>query len=192
MSLFDLLFLVAALTLVIGLIRIAVLLARARTSAARVAARHLAMAVASYFIVIAAVSLVTPQRIVAGGMPQCFDDWCIAVTGSRRIAATPADTLVVELTLSSRARGVAQGERDVQVHLIDDGGRRYPALTTVNATPLSIRLPPLGRITTERRFSLPSAARHTALVVTHDWFPHCCIIGDRESLMHRATIVPVD
>ena len=28
------------------------------------------------------------------------------------------------------------------------------------------------------------------VVVVHDWFPHCCIIGDRESLLHKAAVVP--
>jgi hypothetical protein len=187
MTIFDLLFLVAALALVIAVLMAAFNAIRGRGSRAFTIARRIAVAAAVYFAAVAAVSVATPRRIVPLGVAQCFDDWCITATAADR----SGDSLRVVLQLSSLARGISQGERDVRVYMVDDGNRRYQPIDDARSIPLSVTIPPAGTVTTTRLFVLPQDARNPVLIVAHDAFPHCCIIGDRESLFHRATVVPL-
>lgn len=185
MSIFDLVFLVAALALVGSVCTALYQLVRGRLSRALAVGRRIAIAAALYFAVIVATSLATPQQVVRIGEAQCFDDWCI--TAAHRSRA--GDTMTVNILLSSKARGISQGERDVRVYLIDDSGARREAIPDASDVPLSVTIPPSGEVQVTRRFLLPAETHHPALIVAHDAFPHCCIIGDRESLFHRAAIV---
>jgi hypothetical protein len=191
-TIFDLLFLVGAGSLVVVLLRIVYQLLRRRNVAVLALCRRTAAVVVTYVMVIIVTSIVTPRRIVPVGTEQCFDDWCITVAGAAHRGGGAADTLVVTLRLSSQARGIAQGERDVRVYLVDEAGRRYQPIPTPDMTPLSARIPPLGALTTTRRFIMDASAPHPMLVVAHDPFPHCCIIADGESLFHRRTVVPLN
>jgi len=187
MTIFDLFFLVAMLALVIAVSMAAFNAIRGRGSRALTIVRRIGVAAAAYFGAVAAVSVATPRRIVPPGVAQCFDDWCITATAADR----SGDSLRVVLQLSSRARGISQGERDVRVYVVDDRNRRYPPIDDARSVPLSVTIPPEGTVTTTRLFVLSQDARNPALIVAHDAFPHCCIIGDRESLFHRATVVPL-
>ncbi len=79
----------------------------------------------------------------------------------------------------------------MRVYVVDDSGVRYAPIGEQGATPLSVAIPPAGEVMVSRRFRLPVDAPAPMLIVVHDAFPHCCIIGDRESLLHRATVVPL-
>lgn len=136
-------------------------------------------AAATYFAVIVVVSIATPCRVIPHGVAQCFDDWCITVVNAEHRRAGPNDTLCMVLQLSSRARGITQGERDVRVYVVDDQHQQYSPILAAETIPLSIQIPPQSTVTTSRRFALPADARHPVLIASHDWFPHCCIIADR-------------
>lgn len=188
MTIFDLLFLLAALSLLVAMVIAAINAARGRRQRSLTILRRIGIAGLAYFAAIVLASAITPRLVVPLGTDQCFDDWCIAVTQTHR----SGDSLTVELRLSSRARGISQGERDVRVNIVDDHDRVYQPENAGTAAPMSVKIPPLGSVTTRRTFIVPATAPHPALIVVHDWFPHCCIIGDRESLLHRATVAPLD
>ena len=187
MTIFDLLFLAAMLALVGAIVATAYQAIRGRGARALAILRRVAMTAAAYFAVIVAVSVATPQRIVSIGAAQCFDDWCITVSSLAR----SGDTVRVGIELSSTARGISQGERDVRVVVVDAAGRRYLPIPESAATPLSVTIPPQGRVSLGRTFLVEANTANLVLLVEHDWFPHCCIIGGRESLLHRATVVPL-
>jgi hypothetical protein len=191
-TIFDLLFLLAALSLLIALVTAAVLAIRGKLDRARAIGRRIGIATATYFAAIVVVSIASPRQVTPIGVPQCFDDWCITALRVEHQRAGVDDSLRVALQLSSRARGISQGERDVRVYLIDDRGRRYLPAPEAGATPLSTQIPPEGSVAASRLFLLPADARHPMLIVAHDAFPHCCIIADRESLLHRQAVVPLD
>jgi hypothetical protein len=191
MTIFDLFFLVGSLALLFTLLAVLVQAIRGRWGRAGAILQRAAVAVAIYFLVIVAVSLVTPRRVVPMGTAQCFDDWCIAVMTATHHRAGADDSLAVTMELSSRARGISQGERDVRVYLLDGEGREYQPVPDPAAVPLSTRMPPLGRVTVTRAFRLPVAASRPALVVAHGAFPGCCIIAGGESVFHRRTVVPL-
>ncbi len=84
MTLFDLLFILATLALVIAVTIAAFHAVRGRWSRALAVLRRVAIAGAIYFAVVVAVSLATPRQVVPLGSPQCFDDWCIAAMRAER------------------------------------------------------------------------------------------------------------
>ena len=192
MTIFDLLFIAATLSLLVTLLIAAVRAIRGRFDGVRTIVRRIGLGAATYFAVMVIMSLATPRQVIPMGVPQCFDDWCIAALRVTHERAGSADSLRVVLQLSSLARGISQGERDVRVYLIDDQGRRYLPIPEPGAVPLSTQIPPQGAVAASRLFLLPIDARHPMLIVAHDAFPHCCIIADRESLFHRQTVVPLD
>jgi hypothetical protein len=191
MTIFDLLFIVAFLSLVIALVVAALQAIRGRRGRARAIVRRIGATTATYFAVVAVVSIGTPRQVISRGGAQCFDDWCITAVGVEHQHAGASDSLRVLLRLSSTARGIAQGERDVRVYVIDDQNQQYAPIAEPDALPLSASIPPEGAVTPSRLFVLPPDAGHPMLIVVHDWFPHCCIIADRESLLHRRTVVPL-
>ncbi|HEY3935139.1 MAG TPA: hypothetical protein VGL65_11055 [Gemmatimonadales bacterium] len=185
MTIFDLLFLLATLGAIASLGVAAYRAVRGQRQRAVIIVQWVAAGIAIYFAVIIAVSLTTPQPIVPTGVPQCFDDWCIKVFAVDRAG----DSLHVTVDLSSRARRISQGERDVRIHVVDADGERYLPIEEPGAVPLSVTIPPEGKVRIRRSFAIPSGARDLKLLVAHDAFPHCCIIGDRESLLRRPAVV---
>lgn len=191
MTIFDLIFIVAFLSLVIAVVMAAFQAIRGRRERALTIVRRIGATAAAYFAAVAVVSIGTPRQVIPMGVAQCFDDWCIAAVGVAPQHAGADDSLRVLLRLSSTARGITQGERDVRVYVIDDKNRQYAPIAEPGALPLSAGIPPEGVLTPSRLFVLPRDAGHPMLIVVHDWFPHCCIIADRESLLHRPTVVPL-
>src|SRR5436305_7938567 len=130
MSIFDLLFLASLLAVVIVLVRVVYLAIRTRWRAVGKTAAWLLMFIAAYMLVLLGFSIAEPQKQVAIGEPQCFDDWCITAEQASRqdaIGTTRATGTfcIATVRVSSRAKGRPQRETDVRVLLIDERGRRF-------------------------------------------------------------------
>src|SRR5947199_4497172 len=130
MTLFDLLFLILMLSVIVAAVRILYLSIRQRFRPARKTAIRLLLFVAAYMLVLVGFSIAEPQRQIAIGVPQCFDDWCITVENASRQAAigelrARGNFYVVTVRVSSRAKGRPQRETDVRVYLVDAQGRRF-------------------------------------------------------------------
>jgi hypothetical protein len=211
MTIFDLVFLVAVLASVVTLSAAGVLALRGRfRQAAKLLARYGA-GVALYLAVLVAVSLVSPQRVLAVGEDHCFDDWCIAVQDVAKApqigdgeGAVKAEGVfyVVTLRLSNRARGRPQRASSAGVFLLDGQGRRYGvSLRGQEAfesrgggtVPLTATIPVGGSLRSVQVFDLPSDARDVALTVKQPLGPSpgLLVIGDGGSLFHKPTIVRV-
>src|SRR5438128_2304325 len=117
MNVFEPLFLVLVLTTVVTLTTATVVALRGQRPRAARILRRLAVGAAVYFVMVIVTSALTPRRVFAVGQPQCFDDWCITVTGSRAAPTAPRD-LDVDVRISNRARRVPMGERGAAVYLI--------------------------------------------------------------------------
>src|SRR5260370_13621359 len=130
MTLSDLLFLASVLFTFGLLFRILYLLVRRNFRGAGRSLRLLAGFLAIYSIILVAVSLSAPQRVVAMDADRCWDDWCLAVTQasrSPRIGDAPAqgEFYAVTLRVSSRAGRVTQRALDANVYLVDGRGNTY-------------------------------------------------------------------
>ncbi len=87
MSLFDLVFIVFFLAAISTLIRAAWFALRREHGRARRILLKLATGITAYMAVVVATSLLLPRRSFHTGELQCFDDWCIAMTGFSRAPA---------------------------------------------------------------------------------------------------------
>ena len=87
------------------------------------------------------------------GQDICFDDWCAAVTS---VDQRPhSDTILLHITMSNHARGIAQRPDQPRIHLIDDAGHRYSAIA-MGGTPLDSRLELHQSLSTTMTFTVPS------------------------------------
>jgi hypothetical protein len=193
MTVFDLLF-IAVFVATVALVGLAGLAALRRRRAHAIALlRRLGILAAVYLAVLILVSLVSPRRVLNLGEEQCWDDWCIAVTNTRRERAQDAQSYAVTLRVSSRARRRAQRERGVRVYLMDNRGRCYDAVPDAAEVPFDILLEPQEAVDLRRVFHLAADAEDPVLVVAHEgWFPGLFIIGDSGSLFHKRTAVRLE
>ncbi len=74
----------------------------------------------------------------------------------------------VNLRLSSRARRVAQRERNLAVYLTDDRGGRYDPVGDYSGAPFSVLLQAGESAVVSRTFVVPAAAKGVALVAAHE------------------------
>jgi hypothetical protein len=194
-TLFDLLFLVSFLVAVITLIVVAVAAVRGRSARAYPLLRRLAIGAAVYFGVLILVSAFTPQRFVSIGNDECSDDWCIAVQAVHRDSTSAAMRYDVRFQLASHARRIAQRERFVAVHLLDERGAKYAPASEPNDVPFDTLLQAGQTLTAVRRFVVPADTKLRGLVIERSGggrFPRCCIIGDEDSFFHRRTMVKLN
>ena len=203
MNLFDLLFIISFLTTVGAVVRVGVLLIRKRTAAARKTVTRLAIFVTTYTIVLMAVSLLSPGKVLAIGDVRCFDEWCITVTSASRqpsIGDVRASGVfyVVAVRVSSRSRGRRQRERDVCTYLIDSRRRRFDVSAIgqsalqragVAGEPVTSFVDPGGRFESRLASDVPLDATDVGFVKTGCGRLPNPIIGDPGSFLHQPTIV---
>lgn len=192
MTIFDLVFL---LTFLGSVITLAVIVVRAlRRRPVRPIWRRLLLAWLAYAVVLLAVSLLSPQRVVAAGTPQCSDDWCITVVDVVPIDGRTTSEYLAHLDLSNRGRGRAQRERFVAVQLVTADGSRTASVAEPRDVPFDTLIAAGQTIHATRRFRFPLDTRPTGLVVARvggGRFPGCCIIGDDNSFLHKPTIIGI-
>ena len=194
MTIFDLVFLLVLLCVVVALGAAAYAAMRRRFGRAIGLLRALGIFVALYVAVVAIVSLVTPARVLRIGEDRCFDDWCIAVA---KVDQSPIQgrgtTCRVDIVLSSRMQRRPQREQDLAVALVDDSGREYAPAPAPSDVPFDVLLQPSQSITTKRVFVLPPNARAAGLVMRHTGLrPELFVIGNDESLLHKKVMVRFD
>ena len=156
-----------------------------RRRAGRIAAGT-AAGVAVYLLTVVAVALASPQRIIPLGEDQCFDDFCLAVMKSER----KGSRCEVTVRVSSRARRRVQRAPAAAVYLVDGAGREYRRSEAGPGRAMTDFLRPGESFEAIRIFTLPADARDIMAVVSHGGgFPAWFIIGERNSFLHKPTVV---
>ncbi len=204
MTLFDGVFLLAVLGCVVALGAVCYALARRRWKLARRTLLILGSFLVLYTIVLLSVALLSPQRVLAGNQTRCFDDWCLGV---ERVVQQPAIGAVearhgsfylVTVRILSQARGITQRALDVQVYLLDAGGRRTDPdpvgqraldASGQGGQSLNSELAPGGSFARTIVFDPPVGSAHLALAVSHGFFPEVLVIGSEQSFLHKPTII---
>jgi len=206
---FDLLFVVAFLGSIATFVVAVVAALRGRGRRTKSILIGYGMFAAVYLGAVVAVSLISPQRVLAIGNDRCFDDWCVAVEdvtftralgqGDRAVTANGV-FYVVRLRLSNHGHGRPQRASSAAVHLIDGRGQRYDASrqgqdafeAQRGPAPLLTSTIPVGQpVNTVQVFDLPKDARNVGLTIEHPvgLSPAVLVIGDDASLFHKPTIV---
>jgi hypothetical protein len=146
-----------------------------------------------YLGVLAGVSLVQKQKVVAMGEPQCFDEMCFAVTGvedvPRFLVRDGRRLLRVSVRVTNRGRS-AQSEPLIRAYLIDAQRRRWQESSGVSGVGLTARVAGGGSAVSEPVFMVAGNATGLGLILTRGWRqPGVLVIGDSDSLLHRRAVV---
>jgi hypothetical protein len=193
MSIFDLVFLIAALTGIVSLlVAIALFLGKRRKESLRVL-RAVAFGLATYLAVSVLVSFARPQRLLAEHTPWCFDDWCLSVKDVQETRSNGQLLVTVHLILSSTALRVDQRALGGWIYLMDEKGQRYAPLNDRGNIPLDVLLAPGEERSVQRRFQLPDG-RHPAGLLTGHGGSYCglmslLIIGNGACMFDRPKMI---
>ncbi|RSL17954.1 hypothetical protein EDE15_3506 [Edaphobacter aggregans] len=197
MNLRELLLLALVGWTAIGAIGVTISLARGERAKAL---RHLGWIAgvwATYLVVLLAFSLLQPQKAVAMGQDQCFDEMCFAVTGVEEVPGflihDGSRLIRVSVRITNHARGRTESEKLIRAYLLDAQGRRWNESRGISGVPLTARLAAGDSVVSEPVFKVARDATGLRLVFTHGWRqPDVLVIGASDSLLHRPTIVWLD
>jgi hypothetical protein len=151
---------------------------------------------ATYFAVLVAVSLRQPQKTVAIGQDQCYDEMCFAVTGVEQVPGflihDGSRLLRVSVRITNHAHGRTESEKLIRAYLVDAQGRRWEESAAISGVPLTARVPAGDSVVSEPVFKVAGNATGLGLVFTHGQRqPGVLVIGASDSLLHRRTVVPL-
>lgn len=149
---------------------------------------------AIYMAVLVSVSMKQPQKVVAIGQDQCFDEMCFAVTGVQELPGyliRDGSRLVrVSVRISNHGKQKPQSEKLLKAYLMDKQGRRWAESTAISGVRLTGRVAAGNSVVSEPVFKVAKDATGLRLVLTHGRRqPGILVIGDPDSLLHRPTVV---
>ena len=165
----------------------------------------LAGVLVAYGAALVLASSLSSDRPLALGERRCFDDWCVAASGVRRVAGSAEHRddalLVVTLAVSSRAARISQRPDAPRFWVVDAAGRRYDvsppdqlawAMAHGPSRPVDDQIGPGESFTTPLVFVLPATAPVPHLVVAEGppWLG-LLLIGGEDSPFHGRTVVPL-
>ena len=188
MTIFEPLFILCFLATVATLVVAAVSAIRGRRARAFASLKKLGVCAAVYLAVLLIVGAASKRKIYRIGDMQCFDDWCITVTGAGR---TTPHTIDVALRLSSRAKRRPMGEKGTVAYLVDGEGRRYDPVPDSLTIPFDTTLQPGESVIAARRFEVSADARDLGFVYTHVGAGFSPVIGENE-LFHGPPLVRLE
>ncbi len=197
MTVFDLLFLLAALVSIITLLTAAAFAVSGRGACAVRLLRNYAIAAMAYLAIGLVVSAARPQRVIAPGEPWCFDDWCLVLRGVETTNTAAAAVYTVHLGIESHALRISQRARGAWLDILDDQGRRFApeSDSAARAVPLDVRLGPGQSVTTSRTFRVPAGTHPVGLVTGHGG-PYCSlmnfvVIGEAGCLFRKPAMIRI-
>lgn len=160
----------------------------------RKAVRHAGSIMAVWVIYLAtliSVSLLQPQKFVAVGTPQCYDEMCFTVLGFDEVPGylLHGSKLVrVKVGIANRGHK-SESESRIRAYLIGKQGSGWHEVPGLSGVRLTVRVPAGGSTVSEPVFKVDSDGVPEGLVFTHgQWQPGVLVIGDSDSLFHRPTV----
>ena len=177
----------------IGVIGVGVSLARGERERVRRGVGWLVGVWVVYLCVVVGVSLRQPQRVMAMGESQCFDEMCFTVTGVEELPDflnRDGRRLVrVSVRVTNHGRKT-QGEGLIWAYLVDAQGRQWKQSPGLNGVELAVRVAGGGSVMSEPVFRVAANATGLRLVLTRGQRqPGVLVIGDSDSLLHKKTVV---
>jgi hypothetical protein len=147
-----------------------------------------------YMGTLLSVSLMRPQKVVAIGQDQCFDEMCFAVTEVQELPGYlihDGSRLVrISVRISNHGKEKRQSERLIQAYLVDKQGRRWAESTAVSGVRLRAQVAAGDSVISQPVFKVAKDATGLGLVFTHGQRqPGVFVIGDSDSLFHKRTVV---
>jgi hypothetical protein len=185
-------FLLLVIFAVVCLVRLVYLAIRRRP--VRPTVNFVMTSAAAYVLALLAVGLTSREVDLTPGTAKCFDDWCASPMTVERTGRL----VIVDLHVSSIARGEAQRPDEPRVSLVGDDGRTYLAAPDALASssgserPLDDRIDPGESYSTKLAFEIPAAVRAVKVVVEEGppWLT-VAIIGDEDGILHKKAVYPM-
>lgn len=148
----------------------------------------------SYIAILLGTSLRQPQKVVALGQDQCFDEMCFAVTGVQELPGyliqNGSKLIRVSVRISNHGKEKSQSEGLIQAYLIDKQGRRWEESTAVSGVQLTAKVAAGDAVVSQPVFKVAGDATGLGLIFTHGRRqPGVLVIGDSDSLLHQRTVV---
>lgn len=149
---------------------------------------------AIYMAILLGTSLRQPQKAVALGQNQCFDEMCFAVIDVQELPGyliqDGSRLIRVSVRISNHGKEKKQSEGLIQAYLIDRQGRRWAESTAVSGVRLTARVAAGDSVMSQPVFKVAGDATGLGLVFTHGKRqPGVLVIGDSDSLLHKRTVV---
>lgn len=149
-----------------------------------------------YLVVLLAVSLTAHPRSVLPGQPQCMGKLCFTVVQSEAmpgyLARNGERVLRVFIRISNRSPEKRLAEKGLEAYLVDSQDRRWYEVPGLQGIPLTTAVAPDASILSELVFKVPADATGLRLILTHGrGLPYALMLGDRDSLLHPPTSVPL-
>ncbi|MHA4811434.1 hypothetical protein ACX0G9_25260 [Flavitalea flava] len=160
----TLIFLVTLLTLFITLLELIVKAIRRRPF--KKSFRLICYIVAGYSLVWLGFFLTKTDHPVPMGSDACFDDWCATVNRAERQPSASQDsiTIILHVTMSNHARGIAQKPSEPRIYIIDGEGHTWAASTTQPIT-LDSKLELHESKETNLAYALPATKKKLKAVI---------------------------
>ena len=179
----------------LGVLGLAISVARRERKKLKQGVASLAGVWVVYVAVLLAVSYRQPDRRVARGRPLCFHALCYTVERVEELAGFPARNgeRLVRVTVRVENHDGGAAEEEVRAYLVDAAGRRWAPSAGIAGNSLGARVPGHGTVVSEPVFRVEPEARGLALGLTHGrWTWHRMVIGDAESWGHRARLLDLE
>jgi hypothetical protein len=183
---------------VLGGIGLGISLLRGERTKAFKGLRWVAVVWVVYLAVLVGVSLKQPQRVVALGQDQCYDEMCFTVVGADEIprllgkneAMDGGRLIRVKVRVHNTARDKTQSQGLIRAYLVDKQGQRWEESKGVSGNRLTAKVEAGGTMVSEPVFKVTEDATGLELVFTRgSWQPGALVIGDSDSWLHRKTVV---
>ena len=147
-----------------------------------------------YIAVLLGTSVTQPQKAVALGQDQCFDDMCFAVTAVQELPGylvqDGSRLIRVSVRISNHGKKKTQSEALIQAYLVDKQGRQWAESTAVSGVRLTARVAAGDSVMSQPVFKVAKDAAGLGLVLTHGQRQlGVLVIGDSDSLLHKRTVV---
>jgi hypothetical protein len=192
---FELLFIAFFLASMIALIGALIAVLRGKVRFGKSLLLSLAGSWAIYLLIVALVSIATPQHSIPMGLKRCFDEMCFTVVHAETASklGVAGQTVqangrfcVVAVRVSSRSRGRAQSEGGLRALLWESGknyevspaGERAWKAANGETASLTTRLGPGESVTAVQVFDIPAGASTPGLILTHGFTPGYFVIGE--------------
>jgi len=145
--------------------------------------RKIVIIVLSYLVLWGIFYFISSDKVVPIGTDICFDDWCASVTKFERPKTLGKENqeliphgqfIILNITMSNQARGIAQKPSEPRVHIVDEKGNSYSFSTEGqqalekqigNQIPIDERLELHESLETQLVFDIPKDARNLKVLI---------------------------
>jgi len=128
-----------------------------------------------YAAILISTSLALSIRVLPVGEAQYSGDWSISVESLRRMPHDLDEDYFVDFQLYDKSNAALRGPNGLVVYLLDENGTRYNPAPSPESPGFDVLIQPWKKITTTRKFVLPTNLNRVEVVIVRegfrrDWF----------------------